>query len=301
MAAATSRSRRAPDCPLRFSPAASSSSARSRSRPISTWARCRTTPSTSLLEDLPLRVSNPALAGRVAIDGFLAEPDSIHVRGEIERLQARYGDLTIAADPFTIAGDPAGLRIESLRLHSDGSTLLVSGTIPLGNDREVDLRAEGDLPLELLSTTALQLDGDAHLEIEMGGPWRSPRVAGVARAADVAGRIGSVDWRDVAIEARLSGTQIVLDRAAGRLLGGTFERARRGGDRSADRSVGRRARDRSAPGRPDALRSRARRADHGPTWSSTPRPRSRRARSIWPASAAGSTSSPSAPAPKATT
>ncbi len=162
------------------------------------------------------------LAGRVAIDGFLAEPDSIHVRGEIERLQARYGDLTIAADPFTIAGDPAGLRIESLRLHSDGSTLLVSGTIPLGNDREVDLRAEGDLPLELLSTTALQLDGAAHLEIEMGGPWRSPRVAGVARAADVGGRIGSVDWRDVAIEARLSGTQIVLDRAAGRLLGGSF-------------------------------------------------------------------------------
>ena len=177
---------------------------------------------TSLLEDLPLRLTDPVLAGRVAIDGFLAEPDSIHVRGEIERLQARYGGLTIAADPFTIAGDPAGLRVESLRLHSDGSTLLVSGTIPLGNNREVDLRADGDLPLDLLSTEALQLDGDAHLEVQVHGPWRSPLVSGVARAADVGGAIGGVDWRDVAIEARLSGRQIVLDRAEGRVLGGSF-------------------------------------------------------------------------------
>ncbi len=177
---------------------------------------------TSLLADLPLRLTEPVLAGRVAIDGFVAEPDSIHARGEIERLEARYGDRTIAADPFTIAGDHEGLRIESLRLHSDSSTLLVSGTIPLGGDRELDLRADGDLPLDLLSTEALKLDGDAHLEVQVHGPWRSPLVSGVARAADVGGAIGGVDWRDVVIEARLAGRQIVLDRAEGQFLGGSF-------------------------------------------------------------------------------
>jgi outer membrane protein insertion porin family len=175
-----------------------------------------------LLHRLPYRVSNPLLDGRVAIDAALEPPVELHVRGEVERLEADYGRLRLAAEPFTVAGDREGLRIEGLLLQSGGAALLVSGTLPLGAGRELDLRADGELPLELLATPELALDGTADLDVAITGRWRSPYVSGSARVVDASGRFGNIDWQQVSIEARLAGRQILIDASAGRLLGGTF-------------------------------------------------------------------------------
>jgi len=174
----------------------------------------------NLLGNLPDRLQDPVLAGRVAIDAVLEAPVELHVRGEIERLEARYGRLRFAADPFSVAGDREGLRVEELRVRTDGLALLVSGTAPLGAGRELDLRARGDLPLELLASSDLVLNGVASLDVAVSGLWRSPRLAGRVSVARSSGRFRDVDWHSVALEARLVERQIFLDSVTGSILGG---------------------------------------------------------------------------------
>ena len=102
----------------------------------------------------------------------------IHVRGEID---AAAGALrrarTIAADPFTIAGDTAGLRVESLRLRSDALTMVVSGRCRSEAIARSTSRA-GRHAARLCrrrrsSSTARPISRSRWV-----GPWPSPQVAG---------------------------------------------------------------------------------------------------------------------------
>jgi hypothetical protein len=141
------------------------------------------------LEDL-----STALEGTLEAEGNFEDLASLRIRGEVDGAHFKIHDHELRNGGrirFTILNQ--NFRIESARFVGEGTSLDLSGTVPLGDSPQMDLYLNGNLNLEYLEGIEKRLytAGDVSLNIHATGSWREPQIIGQSSFHDA-----RLDYRD---------------------------------------------------------------------------------------------------------
>lgn len=158
-------------------------------------------------------------SGSVELAGALANP--------VVEASLKVTDGVVADVPFgsatasvTMADRVASVNARIEELH--GAALDVVGTVPVSteSDAPLDVRITSDtISLGLLASVTTHLsdiDGTAAIDVHAQGTLAEPRLSGSVRLANAAFTVvpTGVRYRDIALEARFDGDEVVLDRAS---------------------------------------------------------------------------------------
>jgi autotransporter translocation and assembly factor TamB len=135
-----------------------------------------------------------AMQGKFQADGNFETPDLLIIHGEFDGAHFRVHDYELHNDGpmrFTIAN--RNFRTESVRFVGEGTSLSLSGTIPLDDHPQLDLNLSGGLNLALLDGIEenLHTSGAATLNIRVNGSKREPQMIGQASFHDT-----KLDYKD---------------------------------------------------------------------------------------------------------
>jgi hypothetical protein len=139
-----------------------------------------------------------AMEGKLEAEGNFETPDSLKIRGEVDGAHFRIHDYELHNDGhmmFVIAN--RNFRMESVRFVGEGTSLLLSGTIPLDDSPQLDLNLSGGLNLMLLDgiESKLHISGAATFNIRASGSKREPQVIGQASFQDTKLDYGDFPFR----------------------------------------------------------------------------------------------------------
>lgn len=134
-----------------------------------------------------LKDISSALSGKMEMEGKFDEFASLKIRGEIDGASFKIQDYELRNDgrlQFSVIN--RNIRIESVRFVGEGTSLVLSGRIPLDEAMQLDLHLNGDLNLRALegADNRLQAKGLAVLNILASGSMRDPLVIGRASLKD---------------------------------------------------------------------------------------------------------------------
>jgi translocation and assembly module TamB len=121
------------------------------------------------------------VAGDLAIDGTLKEPQSLVVEAKLSRLVLNYENVRLEnVGPIHFRSSRDALEIDPATLHGTDTDLQIAGSVGFTGRREVSLRLNGELDLRLLSGLVQQLDarGAAQINASFEGPMERPRITG---------------------------------------------------------------------------------------------------------------------------
>jgi autotransporter translocation and assembly factor TamB len=124
-----------------------------------------------------------AMEGKLQAEGNFETPDLLTVRGEVDGAHFRIRDYELHNDgPMQFAIANRNFRMESVRFVGEGTSLSLSGTIPLDDNPQLDLNLSGGLNLALLDGIEgdLHTTGAATLNIRVSGSKREPQMIGQA-------------------------------------------------------------------------------------------------------------------------
>lgn len=135
-----------------------------------------------------------AMEGSLEAEGNFENPDSLRIRGDVDGAHFRIHDYEVrnaGRMRFVIAN--RSFRMESVRFVGEGTSLSLSGTIPLDDSPLLDLSLSGSLNLELLEgvENKLHTSGAATLNIRASGSKKEPQVIGQASFSDT-----RLDYKD---------------------------------------------------------------------------------------------------------
>ncbi len=128
-----------------------------------------------------------ALKGSVEIDGKFSDLSSLRMQGEIDGASFRIQDYELRNEGrirFTVAN--RSFRMENVHFVGEGTSLVLSGRIPLEDSPRLDLNLNGSVNLRVLNDVdrKLRAGGAAVLDIRASGSMRDPLVIGRASLKD---------------------------------------------------------------------------------------------------------------------
>jgi translocation and assembly module TamB len=121
------------------------------------------------------------LKGKVGIEGKFDEPAALKIRGELDGAHFKIQDYELRnAGPIQFSVINNNLRIESVRFIGEGTSLVLSGSVPLEDTPQLDLNLNGSLNLLLLNgiEKKLRVAGTADLNIRASGSKQDPQIIG---------------------------------------------------------------------------------------------------------------------------
>jgi hypothetical protein len=145
-----------------------------------------------------LRDLTTAMEGKLEAEGDFETPDSLRIRGEVDGAHFRIHDYELHNDGrmrFAIAN--RNFRMESVRFVGEGTSLSLSGTIPLDDSPQLDLNLSGGLNLGLLDgiENKLHTSGAVTFNVRASGSKREPLVIGQASFRDTKLEYGDFPFR----------------------------------------------------------------------------------------------------------
>jgi translocation and assembly module TamB len=134
-----------------------------------------------------LKEVSSALKGNVEIDGKFNDLSALRMRGEVDGASFKIQDYELRNAgrlQFTVLN--RSLRIENVKFEGEGTSLVLSGRIPLEDAPQLDLNLNGSLNLRILEgiDKKLRAGGVAVLNIRASGSTRNPQVIGRASLHD---------------------------------------------------------------------------------------------------------------------
>ena len=134
-----------------------------------------------------LKEVSSALKGKVEIEGKFNELAALRMRGEIDGASFKIQGYELRNDgrlQFTVLN--RSLRVESVKFVGEGTSLVMSGRVPLEDEPQLDLNLNGSLNLRVLEGVDRKLSagGSADLNIRASGSVRDPQVIGRASLQD---------------------------------------------------------------------------------------------------------------------
>jgi hypothetical protein len=134
-----------------------------------------------------LKELSTALRGKIDIEGKFEDLPSLRIHGEVDGAHFKIHDYEMhntGAIQFTVLN--RDLRIESVRFVGEGTSLLLSGTVPLDDSPQLDLNLNGSLNLRLLEgiEKGIHASGAVALNIRASGSKQNPQVIGRASLQD---------------------------------------------------------------------------------------------------------------------
>jgi translocation and assembly module TamB len=146
---------------------------------------------------------NTALKGKLEAQGNFEDLASVRIRGEVDGAHFKIHEYELRNAErmrFTIVNQ--NLQMENARFVGEGTSLVLSGTVPFNDSPQLDITLNGSLNLELMEGIEKKLHsaGAATLNIRASGSMRDPQVIGQASFHDA-----RLDYRDLPF--RFSGMQ----------------------------------------------------------------------------------------------
>jgi hypothetical protein len=144
-----------------------------------------------------------AMEGKLQAEGNFETPDLLAIHGEVDGAHFRIHDYQLHNDgPMRFAILNRNFRMESVRFVGEGTSLSLSGTIPLDDNPQLDLNLSGGLNLALLEGIEddIHPSGAATLNIRVSGSKKEPQMIGQASFHDT-----RLDYKDLPY--RFSGMQ----------------------------------------------------------------------------------------------
>jgi outer membrane protein insertion porin family len=174
----------------------------------------------TLAEPLPQALTDVTLAGRLTAELEIADLESLGWSAQIDRLAATYGGHRLATGAFEAEGDLRQASLDEVELQVDDGVLRAAGRVPLSEESDFELDVAGVLPLDLLSSAAIQADGSARADLSVRGQLASPLVEGEVRLESATGTVAGVDWHDLVVVATFDDRGVEIGEAHARLLDG---------------------------------------------------------------------------------
>ncbi len=136
-----------------------------------------------------------ALKGKLEAQGNFEDLASVKIRGEVDGAHFRIHEYELRnAERMRFAIVNQNLLMESVRFVGEGTSLVLSGTVPFNDSPQLDITLNGSLNLELMEgiEKKLHTTGAATLNIRASGSMRDPQVIGRASFHDA-----RLDYRDL--------------------------------------------------------------------------------------------------------
>jgi len=148
-----------------------------------------------------------ALQGRVEIGGRFAEPSSLQYTGALDgaRLKLHAYELRNAEKVrFTIRNQR--LHVDEARVVGEGTSLILSGDLPLDNSPTLDLRLSGPISFKILEQMSKNIRpaGAAVLNVRASGAIREPQISGQAALENVRLEHADLPFRLSSVQGNIS-------------------------------------------------------------------------------------------------
>jgi translocation and assembly module TamB len=177
----------------------------------------------SYLEEL-----STALKGKIEIDGKFNELDSLKMRGEVDGARFKIHDYELqnaGRIQFSILN--RNLRAESVHFVGEGTSLILSGTVPLDDSPNLDLNLSGNLNLLFLEGMERNLHsaGTAAINIRASGLKGNPQIIGRVSLQDARLEHQDLPFRLSAMQGDIvfSRNLIRFEKVRGNAASGTLE------------------------------------------------------------------------------
>jgi translocation and assembly module TamB len=134
-------------------------------------------------------------AGDLHLVGPWLKPRELQVSGNITDFFAEVEHIQVRnSGPIRFAIQNEVLDIQQLRLASQGTDLTVGGTVQLGGDHQLDLRAAGNADLQLLQNydPDFTSEGTVAMNVTVAGPVSKPAIQGRLQVTN-----GSIQYSDL--------------------------------------------------------------------------------------------------------
>lgn len=169
-----------------------------------------------------------ALKGKIEVDGKFADPSELKIHGEVDGARFKILDYELhnaERIQFTVLNRI--FRAESIRFVGEGTSLALSGTVPLDDSARLDLNLSGNLNLRLLEgmEKKLRTGGAAALNIRASGARKNPQFIGRVTLQDAGFEHPSLPFRMSAMRGDIvfSRNLIRLENVRGMAASGTLQ------------------------------------------------------------------------------
>jgi translocation and assembly module TamB len=126
--------------------------------------------------------------GTASFDGRLDDLSTLAGSGEVLALTARLDDQELVVErPFTFEFDTDQVRVSSIDLSDETTTIAVEGTVSLSPEVPLNLTVIGEVDLSLIAGNDVSVDvaGNLSIEGEITGNLEDPELRGIATLTEV--------------------------------------------------------------------------------------------------------------------
>jgi autotransporter translocation and assembly factor TamB len=124
-----------------------------------------------------------ALQGNVELEGRFAEPEKLMYRGELDGAHLNVHGYDLRNEgKIRFTGSQQKLLVSEVRMLGEGTSLVLSGEIPLESEAGLNLRLNGNLNLAIAEhfQKRARVNGSTTLDVRATGTLRDPQVIGQA-------------------------------------------------------------------------------------------------------------------------
>jgi translocation and assembly module TamB len=125
--------------------------------------------------------------GTIGVKGSLRQPDTIEADADISHISFSYELVQLTNDQdIRLSYTRNEVRVEAAHLHGTDTDLQIGGSARFDADRPLALTLSGTANLRLLGGLIADLDtqGEATVNVSVGGTMSSPKITGRARVQD---------------------------------------------------------------------------------------------------------------------
>ncbi|HEV7514530.1 MAG TPA: translocation/assembly module TamB domain-containing protein, partial [Candidatus Acidoferrum sp.] len=122
-----------------------------------------------------------ATDGEIQLQGPLRNPRELEINGTLSNLFADIENIKVRNNgPIRFAIANQSLKLQQFRLIGDGTDLAVTGTVQLGGERQLDLRAQGHANLQLIQSynPDFTTSGEVAVDLTVAGTTAKPTMQG---------------------------------------------------------------------------------------------------------------------------
>jgi hypothetical protein len=175
-----------------------------------------------------LKGLSTALQGKIEVGGRFDDPAGLRIQGEVDGARFKILDYELHNDgQIQFAVLNRILRAESIRFVGEGTSLALSGTVPLDDSARLDLNLSGSLNLHLLEGMEMKLraGGTAALNIRASGARKNPQFIGRVTLQDAGFEHPNLPFRMSAMQGDIvfSRNLIRLENVRGMAASGTLQ------------------------------------------------------------------------------
>jgi hypothetical protein len=128
-----------------------------------------------------LQEISTALKGKVEIEGPFENTAALKIRGEVDGAHFKIQDYELHnSGKILMTVNNRNFRLENVKMVGEGTSLVLNGTIPLDDGRNLEMDLKGNLNLHSLEgmEKRLEASGGAALDIRASGMRKNPQIIG---------------------------------------------------------------------------------------------------------------------------